>query len=370
MGQIDQDFEDVDRRVADANAKLKALLMGVVIERRGGRLALRAVLPPKPGSKATRPHQQRLALGIRANVAGVRRALNLAKQLGGGLDQFRWEDWGKDGPEDAGEGLSVRDAIARFEEWKRPHVAPATWNSYRDTFRLLPMDEPISKELLESVLRKIDPSKHWRGVALNNFRQLAKDVGIELDVERLRSAYRHSAIEPRRLPTDAEIVATRNSIKSPRWQYLYGLLAAYGLRPHEAFYLAPDSLATAPGVARVLEGKTGSRIVFPCYPEWWELWGLDRYDLMPNVKFGDHATAGQRVTDFFARNKLPRAYYLRHRWAVRTSEFGWPVELAARQMGHDLAVHTKTYHRCLGDDTQSRVWQTLMARDDRPRPPE
>ena len=60
---------------------------------------------------------------------------------------------------------------------------------------------------------------------------------------------------------------------------------------------------------------------------------------------------------------------MRHAWAIRTAIFGWPVELAARQMGHSVDMHTRTYHRWLSREHQQRVYDLLVNRPDRPYAP-
>ncbi|MEO1149319.1 MAG: site-specific integrase, partial [Cyanobacteria bacterium J06638_22] len=63
-------------------------------------------------------------------------------------------------------------------------------------------------------------------------------------------------------------------------------------------------------------------------------------------------------------------YDLRHAWAVRTLLFGWPVELSARQMGHSVDIHTRTYQRWISRERIQQVYDLLVNREDRPRPPE
>ncbi|MEM9120340.1 MAG: hypothetical protein AAGD09_21010 [Cyanobacteria bacterium P01_F01_bin.56] len=59
--------------------------------------------------------------------------------------------------------------------------------------------------------------------------------------------------------------------------------------------------------------------------------------------------------------KLPFAPYdLRHAWAVRTLLFGWPVELSARQMGHSVEVHTRTYQRWITRQQTQQVYDLLV----------
>ena len=74
------------------NARLKTGRIGVTVEQRGDYLYLVATLPPKPHSGKIRSHQQRIALGVRANPAGFKRAELEAKKLGVQLAEgsFTW----------------------------------------------------------------------------------------------------------------------------------------------------------------------------------------------------------------------------------------------------------------------------------------
>ncbi|MEM6716600.1 MAG: hypothetical protein AAGD09_21015 [Cyanobacteria bacterium P01_F01_bin.56] len=73
----------------------------------------------------------------------------------------------------------------------------------------------------------------------------------------------------REIPSDEDIIRYRNELENPAWQWVYGVMACYGLRNHEVFYL---DLSEFP-VVRVLDDtKTGAREVWPCYPEWATEW--------------------------------------------------------------------------------------------------
>ena len=80
-------------KIAQANGRLKAANVGVVIELRGSRLILRATLPPKPGSNKKHPYQQRLSLGLRANLAGLKEAESEARKISALIDckEFDWD---------------------------------------------------------------------------------------------------------------------------------------------------------------------------------------------------------------------------------------------------------------------------------------
>ena len=60
----------------------------------------------------------------------------------------------------------------------------------------------------------------------------------------------------------------------------------------------------------------------------------------------------KRITGAWGKwltNQVPglQLYDVRHSWAIRSIRESVPTGLAARCMGHDIAVHTRTYHRWL-----------------------
>ena len=60
---------------------------------------------------------------------------------------------------------------------------------------------------------------------------------------------------------------------------------------------------------------------------------------------------------------------LQHAWTVKTLEFGWLDALHPQQMGHSLEVHNRTYPRWISLRHHQRVYDLLVNRPDRPRPP-
>lgn len=97
------------------------------------------------------------------------------------------------------------------------------------------------------------------------------------------------------------------------------MIVAYGLRPHEVFRLDLDQLRQGSVIVSVLEQtKTGSRQVWPCYPEWFDHFQLQDV-VLPNVNLDRTNTAiGESCTHYFADFKLSfRLYDMRHCWAVR-----------------------------------------------------
>jgi integrase len=347
----------ISAKLNQANGRLKASKIGVSILQRGDRLYLQAVLPPRPGSGKSLPSQQQIALKIQANPPGVSLAEKEARKLGYLRDakEFDWALY------DSSRHKSVEtigDWIAKFEKNKRDAVCSTTWKTdYFRPFNQLPANEPITSDLLQSAITKTTPNTRQRRRFCLAFRQLAQFAGIDMDLGDLLGNYSPTKVQPRNLPTDEEIEDCFTKIENPHWQWVFGVLAAYGLRDHEAFYLDLNKFP----IAQVLEGKTGYRQCWPLRPEWAEKWDL-RNIKRPPVTGECHADFGARVTKFFARSPAANfcAYDLRHAWAIRAINFGLDTSLAAKQMGHSLATHTQTYHLAINEREQQRAYDRIL----------
>jgi len=346
-------------KINQANGRLKAAKTGVTILQRGDRLYLQAVLPPRPGSKKFLPCQQQIALGIHANASGISLAEKEARRVGYLRDAKEF-DWGLYGCSHIAQLQTVAEWIGKFEGVKRPTISVTTWKTdYQRPFAVLPAGEPITSDLLRSAIAKTAPNTRQRRRFCLAFRQLAQFAGVDIQVADLMGTYSPTKVQPRNLPTDEAIEACFDQIENPHWQWVYGAIAAYGLRDHEAFYL---DLSKFP-IAQVLEGKTGYRQCWPLRPEWAERWDLANIK-RPPVTGECHADFGDRVCKFFARSPANFcAYDLRHAWAIRAMSFGLDASLAAKQMGHSLATHTQTYHLALNEREQQRAYDLLLVRN-------
>ncbi|MGB8688391.1 MAG: site-specific recombinase, partial [Microcoleus sp.] len=220
-----------------------------------------------------------------------------------------------------------------------------------------PSGAVLSPELLLDAITKTKPNTRQRRRFCLAFRQLATFAGIEIDVADLKGNYSPTKVQPRNLPTDEEIADCFAQIENPQWQWVFGVLAAYGLRDHEAFFLDVSKFP----IIQVLEGKTGYRQCWPLRLEWAERWDLVNVK-RPPVTGRCHADFGDRVCKFFSRSPANFcAYDLRHAWAIRAMSFGLDATLAAKQMGHSLATHTQTYHLALNEREQQAAYDVLLA---------
>jgi integrase len=163
------------------------------------------------------------------------------------------------------------------------------------------------------------------------------------------------------------------AIPNPAWRLAFGLMATYGLRNHEVFFC--DCSALAPGGDRVLRvlptSKTGEHQVWPFQPDWVGHFGLERLGrdrfALPKVGTDLRRTTlqqvGRRVAEQFRRYGLPiTPYDLRHAWAVRTIHIGLPDTVAARMMGHSVAIHTRTYHHWITRRDQQQAVDAALSR--------
>jgi hypothetical protein len=240
---------------------------------------------------------------VRANPAGVQHAEKQARLLGAeiNLGRFEWGIW-VDNDSDSESGISCKQWIEKFEAdyWNRKErnqQSQTTWNTdYRVILNKLPSDQSLSPELLLEIIGAIAPDSRQRKRAVQVCSALAKFAGFQTDFSNLVGSYSPRRVNPRFLPKDEAIAEIRQSITNEAWRWVVGVVACYGLRPHEAFHL---NLSEFPIVEVDEETKTGRRIVYPLYPERAEAWQLDQVKL-PNFQKGhSNAALGTKVADEF-----------------------------------------------------------------------
>jgi integrase len=352
------------------NERLKAGNVGVAVYQRSDRLSLRATFPPKPGSGKLTSHQQYLSLGIYANPAGLQRAEAEAKEIGGLLANGRF-DWGRYLEADRKPSNTCGYWV---EKYKKEYFAIAgndptkqqTWKRhYEACFNKLPMNENLAPEILIKAA-SATPANTWtRRTMCQKLEQLAKFAEMEIDLKRYQGDYSSSKQIIRQLPTEEEIVAARDAIAHPEWQWVFGVISCFGARPHEALF--SEVSPTYPHTCTISDGKTGSRIAFPLPPEWvsrWELWET-KIPSKVNLEGVTHKDLGNRVYKALKRCGMNfRSYDLRHAWAVRAAtKYKIPVAVAAQWMGHSPVIHLKEYQRHITQGDHLEIFGRLTSQE-------
>ncbi|HIK44319.1 MAG TPA: site-specific integrase [Leptolyngbyaceae cyanobacterium M65_K2018_010] len=363
--------DSLDGAIAKLNQRLKAARLGLRVERRGDRLALRGTLPPRPGSGRTRPHQQRIPLGLPATKAGLKQIEQEAKVIAARLIErrFSWADYLPTPEPVDPETVPLEEQVAQFQAHLLhcPGADVAAQASLKTTWEKA--YAPYLKKLLNqasqhprqslgeaiiATLEALPVQTRSRQVGCTALKAFAEfhHIALPRSIDDLWGSYGSHRTQRRELPSDEDILTWFDRIPNPAWQTVYGLMAAYGLRNHEVFFCDRSELLGGDPEARITvlaTTKTGLHDVWPFYPEWVDRFGL-RQGGLPAINTDLSTTTlqrvGQQVALQFKRYGIPFAPYdLRHAWAVRTIHVGLPDTVAARMMGHSVAIHTRTYHR-------------------------
>jgi integrase len=338
--------------VEKANQRLKSAKIGVAIAKRGDRLSLVATLPPKPQSSRSDWHQQRISLDIYANQQGIQYAESEAHKISRLIANkiFTWESYLKI---DTGLGVSIKVLIEKFkDDFFSKGRSVETWNvDYWKVFKHLPPDRAISTDLIMELVKKTEPNSKTRKRYCIALSKLSKFAGEPIDLSEYVGNYSTNSVSDRHIPSDNLIIKTYSTIPNESYKFLYGLLATYGLRPHELFLLEFQSMP----ILQIKDGgKSGNRRVWAFLPEWVELFDLN------NPKF-PQTTRPKTVSTQFYKYDLPfHPYALRHAWAIRTMTYNLPLELAAKQMGHSMTIHSKVYHRWISDRQHEKAYKDIF----------
>ncbi len=381
----------LDEQIQKVNGRLKAARLGLALERRGETLVLRGTLPPRPGSNRLRPHQQRLPLGLPATKSGLKQGEQEAKVIAARLIEKNF-DWRKYLllP---GQVLASDDIATQIRAFERHYIAQrraipgqssasikTTWDkAYAPYLRKLQAtcDRSASLSLPEAILttvKDIPPHSRSRQVCCTALDGLAQFLQIDLppDFKTLAGSYGSHRTQQRELPADDLILECFETIPNPAWRFVYGIMAAYGLRNHEVFFCDYSALRQGDPEAPIevlATTKTGAHDVWPFPPAWVDRLAL-RQVTLPQIQTDLGKTTlqrvGQQVTLQFRRYGIPFSPYdLRHAWAVRTILMGLPDTVAARMMGHSVAIHNRTYHRWITRRDQQQAVRSALAHNSR-----
>jgi integrase len=352
--------EQWKEQIARINDRLKAANLPVRARLRGkSALTLQATLPLRP-EQGIGKKQQEISLGISANKEGLRRIENeahiLARHLINGT--FQWHLYPPQLSSIAPK--TTQEMIERFKSayMSANAIKESTWcESWQRTFDRLPKDEPLSEASMLAVILLTEAHSRNRELTCQRLQRLADFAELGVDFKAYKGNYSDASLTPRDIPSDDLIMEWRDRIPNAQWRWVFGMMAAFGLRPHECFFCEFIS----PRTLHILEGKTDFHITRPLLPEWIERWDLINVK-RPKVKGKTYRDYGQRTGTQFDRYQVPfNPYDLRHAYAIRGIVESIPVQIMAGMMGHSVAVHTRTYNRWLKDAVAERVYEERMA---------
>lgn len=348
-------------KIEAANSKLKAGGVHLKLEDRGGWVSVRGMLPCKDGEGRK---QQRISLGIAATPGGIDRAFLLALEIRSAIDcdRFDWGDYCQDDSHDGGNtfgfwiealGQDYLNRGGKQETWEREYIAKC-FNKIPD------WGMPLDADLLRGIVMGIPADTRTRSRVVRAFSKLLKFAGRDDCLLDYRGTYSPlNPINPRDLPTDADLLSHWERLGSSPWGNAYGLMLIYGIRNYEVFRLEFSPWPTV----FVNKGKTKKeRYAFPLLPEWTERLTLPL--VLPQCS-GDNAALGNRVTHQFKRLEVPFSpYNLRHCWARRAFERGIDTATASVSLGHGEGVHRGIYQHWIGRESWERKFYNALKNDD------
>jgi integrase len=394
--------EHLEKKFQEGLAELQQLLkqtktkVGITV--RGTTIQLQATLPPKPGSDKVKPYQQLISLGIPANLDGLVTAREDAFELGRLLarKQFEWTE--KYLPVKV-EHLNDKKLLLEYvienyerEYFKTRKIAETSKHSCSKDLALLRRlkrfgVEEINQSTIDAFLVTVDSPSSKEGLIIC-FRTMAELFDIPLILTRPK----RNKPSLRVPPDDDEIIRGfflfKKRASSVRftvaeftdnwmvWEWVYGMLATYGLRPRELF-MCPNldwwlSSKNTHHTWRVHEDtKTGYREALPLHQEWVLLFDLKNEETIKlfeeytrnRTGFVSAGSSVGNIARWFKKINLRfRPYDLRHAWAIRAHLLGVPIKAAADNLGHSVEMHTKTYQRWFSLENRIQSMDAAIAR--------
>ncbi len=331
-------------------------------------LWVRGTLPQPDGSK----RRQRLSLKLKATEAELSRAESRALQLHDAISGGSYPGCGLPWEQESSKSLAfppstvkpvaawVEGLAAEFWQGKvATSAAHRTWDRLMVELKRLPQGADLSVDLLVATAAQTAAGSRTRLECCKVFKRLAKHAGLS-GYERLDALRTPYEPQPRELPSDEVLIGFVRSVRNdPKWGWATAALMAYGCRPSEVFSLKPGDGGTAQVLTVKRKGRSPAWRTALCLPvelqnelllgevsRPWEFLTPATYDSLE----------AKRMTDSWggwlsrqARGSLEelQLYDMRHCWAVRSIRRNLNASLAAKCMGHDLAVHSRTYHRWL-----------------------
>jgi integrase len=290
-------------------------------------------------------------------------------------------------------------------------------------------EEILSSEIVKEIISKTENGTRARTWLLQGLTHLLHYFDL-VDYDRLIESYRvrnKPILKKRNVPSDEriKIVFRDGFIPHPRvgkkivyrynqWQFLYGLLATYGLRIHEAWNVANwdkpailnrgDWLAIEENltgdedkykqyagekllIPAILDPtntdkilcikhntKTGYRMAIPISPRgenWIEEFNLIQPFNIPDLKnpldtyggYGAYICSARTCRWFLRHNYGFTPHDLRHAYNHRGHELGYNPTLLSKSLGHSLEMNSTTYLKTMADSRSLDMMKEAIVKE-------
>ena len=263
--------------------------------------------------------------------------------------------------------MNIRQAISACEaRYLAEGGRASTWaGDYYKVLKHLPQDKKLTKRQLNAFVQRWEPNSRSRRRACVAAKYFAEFCEVEWKAGKLRGRYKPKPVDPSSIPSDEEIEVRYRLIRDPGWQWVYGAISTYGLRPHEAIRCNLEKFWEGDRKCWVPEEtKTGARRVWPIHPEWYGLFNLQNAQRPPIDLERNNIRVGQSASAYFKNSAdLPfNLYSLRHAWAKRAYLEGLNDKAAAKMMGHSEAIHAQTYSSWFDDLLLEKDYQEMLSK--------
>ena len=264
----------------------------------------------------------------------------------------------------------IESASGRRSSWSSGH-AP-----YLRRLEQIAGDQRLSQQVLLATIETYKPGTRSRQQASGVLGRLARSAGLDLPDEWQECGSGYVARESKDEPALADdlIVESLALIPSLEWKRVYSLIAIYGLRNYEPFFLDFGGLPVSDDPVIHVQALPGraSRVVWPLYRQWIDqlsAGSISAHSDLPSVNTDLKKTTpqqvGRRVSEQFRRYGLPfTASQLRHAWAVRAIKGGIPDTLIAKMLGIDVIRYISQYMPHIEQRDSEQIYRFFLNRRD------
>lgn len=258
--------------------------------------------------------------------------------------------------------------IARFERWYfdrngQSNNTRSTWETdYWEVYKRLEPGSPLTQEVIEDLIRRTEPNTRTRKRYCMALKRLAEFGELPVNIKRiqeLKGNYGAQSVEPRELLSDERIERIWEQIEEPWLKLWWGYLATYGLRNHELYYLDNQDVLNG-GHTVTIKRYTKTkrqRIAYPLPRRW-----VDQFDLRKSIDLEPtpgvlNKRLGEKISKTFQSRNLPTPYTLRHCWRERAIRQSINPSVAARSLGHSVAISQQHYTTWISEQTCEETFQ-------------